>query len=140
MKTRLFPIRYDSFDGTHLHLGSWCDDYPFLYPEASLRKIVGEEELPGDCVGSNLDLLDIIASKLNFSYSVQMEPADYKWGFKENGTWNGMLGDLTYNNKDLVINSFLLRHDILDDFDISYQYQMESIVFLLAIPQTVPQW
>lgn len=85
-------MRYDNFDGAVLHIGSWCDDYPFLYPEASLQKIMGgkekeeQGELLGECVGSNIDLLDIIASKLNFSYTVQMEPADYNWGFRENGT------------------------------------------------------
>lgn len=49
-----------------------------------------------------------------------------------------MLGDLIYNNKDLVINSFLLANDIFNDFDVSDQYQMESVVFLLPIPKPIP--
>ncbi|KAG7163307.1 Glutamate receptor ionotropic, delta-2-like 12 [Homarus americanus] len=128
LKPDLFPERFTTFDGTQLHLGSWCDDFPFLYPEK------------GVCVGSSLDLLHIMATKLNFTYNVQMEPADHNWGSKENGTWTGMLGDLIYNDADLVINVFQLTEEIFAEFDISYPYHVESYVFLLVVPPPVPQW
>lgn len=51
-------------EGTVLHLGSWCDDYPFIYFRDD------------QCVGVNLDALALIAAKLNFSYEVQREIQD----------------------------------------------------------------
>lgn len=127
-RTGVFPDRFETFDGAVLHLGSWCDDFPFLYPEG------------GRCVGTSFDLLDIIAGKFNFSYTVQMETADHNWGSKENGTWTGMLGDLIYNNKDLVINYFLLTEERNADFDTTYAYYSEGFGFALEIPPPVPQW
>lgn len=127
-KSDLFPERFETFDGVVLHLGSWCDDFPFLYPEG------------GGCEGISFDLLDIIANKLNFSCTVQMETADHNWGSKENGTWTGMLGDLIYNNKDLVVNYFLLTEERNMDFDTTYAYYSEGFNFALKIPPPVPQW
>lgn len=127
-KTDVFPERFETFDGTVLHLGSWCDDFPFLYPEG------------GRCMGTSFDLLNIIADKFNFSYTVQMETADHNWGSKENGTWTGMLGDLVYNNKDLVVNYFLLTEERNADFDTTYAYYSEGFAFALKIPPPVPQW
>ncbi|XP_047495877.1 glutamate receptor ionotropic, kainate glr-3-like [Penaeus chinensis] len=127
-KAELFPERFATLDGAVLQLGSWCDDFPFLYSE-------------GDgCVGSTLELLDVIAAQLNFSYVVQMEPADHNWGSKENGTWTGMLGDLVYNDKDLVVNSLLLTEQPFVEFDSTYPYHLESYAFILEIPPPVPQW
>nr|XP_027232618.1 glutamate receptor ionotropic, delta-2-like [Penaeus vannamei] len=127
-KSKLFPERFATLDGAVLQLGSWCDDFPFLYSE-------------GDgCVGSTLELLDVIAAQLNFSYVVQMEPEDQNWGSKENGTWTGMLGDLVYNGKDLVVNSLLLTEQPFAEFDSTYPYHMESYAFILEIPPPVPQW
>lgn len=65
---------------------------------------------------------------------------DHNWGSKEDGRWTGMLGDLVYHNKHLVINVFQLTEEILSDFDISYPYHVEDYVFLLNIPPPAPQW
>ncbi|MPC84713.1 Glutamate receptor ionotropic, delta-2 [Portunus trituberculatus] len=127
-KQDYFPERFNTLHGAVLQLGSWCDDFPFLYPEHGL------------CKGSSLDMLDLIAGHLNFSYDVQMEPDDHKWGSLEEGQWTGMLGDLAYNNKDLVINVFQMTLEIFADFEVSYPYHVESYVFLLAVPEPAPQW
>ncbi|KAK8405759.1 hypothetical protein O3P69_001924 [Scylla paramamosain] len=127
-KQDFFPERFHTLHGAVLQLGSWCDDFPFLYPEHGL------------CIGSSLDMLDLIAAHLNFSYDVQMEPEDHKWGSWEEGQWTGMLGDLAYNNKDLVINVFQMTQEIFADFEVSYPYHVESYVFLLAVPEPAPQW
>ncbi|XP_069953088.1 uncharacterized protein [Cherax quadricarinatus] len=127
-KSNLFPERFNNFGGTVINLGTWCDGFPFIYLEND------------ECLGSNLDVLEIIAVKLNFTYTVQKEPKDHQWGSRENGTWTGMLGDLIYNNKDLTINGFTLTEEIYDEFDVSYPYQVESYVFLLRVPPPLPKW
>ena len=61
LPTLLPPCSLTSLSGLHLRLGSWCDDFPFLYASAD-----------GSCRGSNLDLLDLMAASNNFTYEVQV--------------------------------------------------------------------
>lgn len=124
----LFPDRHPNMEGAVLRLGSWCDDFPFIY-------------LQGDvCAGANLDALDLIAAKLNFSYDVQKRTQDDNWGALEDGRWTGMLGDLIYNGKHLVINLFLVNYERWRDFDTTYPYYAEGFGFLSRLPPPVPQW
>lgn len=124
----LFPDRHPSMEGSVLRLGSWCDDFPFIYLHGSV------------CVGANLDTLALIAAKLNFSYEVQLETQDQNWGALEDGRWTGMLGDLIYNGKHLVINLFLVNQERWRDFDTTYPYYAEGFGFLIRLPPPVPQW
>ncbi|KAK7068869.1 hypothetical protein SK128_001660, partial [Halocaridina rubra] len=124
----LFPERFRNFEGVSLYLSSWCDDYPYLY-----RHNV-------TCTGSNIELLNMIASKLNFTYVVQDTPADEIWGSKENGTWTGMYGDLLYQNKNLAINSIFLRADVYQDFDYTVPYISAGFGIALRKPKSLPQW
>lgn len=126
--TSLFVDRHPSMEGAVLSLATWCDDYPFIY----LRH--------NKCVGVNLDTLDLLAAKLNFSYKVQTETQDQKWGSLEDGRWTGMLGDLVYNDKHLVINLFLVNYERWRDFDITYPYYAEGFGFLAPLPLPVSQW
>ena len=44
--------------------------------------------------GYNIDLIDAIAKELKFNYTIQIV-ADSQYGKKlDNGTWNGMIGEL----------------------------------------------
>lgn len=48
----------------------------------------------GGYEGFCIDLLEIVAGKLNFQYEIQLVKDGY-YGLKsENGKWNGMLGEL----------------------------------------------
>lgn len=116
--------------GGNLGLASWCDDKPFIhiYPPKP------------ECEGVSLDILSIIAEKYKFTYDVQLETADGRWGSKENGTWTGMLADLIYNGKHLVINYFLLTADRYSDFDTTYPYFSEGFGFVLRNPPPLPEW
>ncbi|KAK3865232.1 hypothetical protein Pcinc_029149 [Petrolisthes cinctipes] len=182
----LFPERFPTLGGQTLYLGSWCDDFPFLYPggggdgdgdrghgdgddgdgggdgdgvhgdgddgddgdgghgdggvgDGGVGVADGDE---GSCIGCGLDLLDMLAGPLNFTYHVQMEPKDHNWGSKneEDGRWTGMLGDLVYHNKHLVINTFQVIEALVAEFDICYPYHMEDYEFLLSVPPPAPQW
>lgn len=124
----LFWDRHPSMEGAVLRLGSYCDDFPFIY-------LHGE-----GCVGANLDALALIAKKLNFSYEVQKETQDQNWGALEKGRWTGMLGDLIYNGKHLVINIFLVNYERWRDFDTTYPYYAEGFGFLIRLPPPVAQW
>ncbi|XP_063588933.1 glutamate receptor ionotropic, kainate glr-3-like [Penaeus indicus] len=126
----LFLDRFDDFGGADLQLASWCDDYPFIYLDPA-----------GDgCKGSNLDALAIMGARLNFSFSVQRETQDQNWGALENGSWTGMLGDLVYNGKHIVINYFLVNYERWRDFDATDPYHAEGFGFLVRKPPPLPKW
>lgn len=124
----LFPDRYPNMEGAVLRLASWCDDFPFIYLRGD------------DCTGANLDALELIAAKLNFSYDVQKMTQDENWGALEDGRWTGMLGDLIYNGKHLVINIFVVNYERWRDFDTTSPYYAEGFGFLSRLPPPVPQW
>lgn len=124
----IFPPRFNNFGGQELALATWCDDTPYLY----LRE--------GECTGANVEVFRMIASKLNFSFDIQMEPADQSWGTLENGTWVGMMADLERNGKHVAINYFLLNSDRARDFDFTYPYHSEGFAFLIHLPPPLPNW
>ena len=125
----VFPERFESFDGHELQLSTWCDDTPFLYFDKN-----------GVCTGQNLDTLDIIANKYNFTYDLQIKPEDGLWAYKENETWFGLLGGLEHGGKDLAINSFFLNRENFHDFDMVYPYQVQGFAFLIILPRPLPNW
>ena len=70
----------------------------------------------GTYTGYYIELLEMIASQLNFTFSVY-EPADGQYGKDQNGEWTGMVrelidkkadiaGSLTYTNKRLHVVDF----------------------------------
>ena len=127
-KDSLFRDRFETFSSTVLQLASFCDDYPLLYP--------AEET----CIGSNIDVLTVIGSHLNFTFSIQMITPDENWGSKENGTWTGMLADLVSNGKHLIINYFLVNLERFSAFDSTYPYHAEGFGFLAHLPKPLPKW
>ena len=127
----LFLDRHPNMEGAVLYLGSWCDDFPFIY---------FNHKTDDHCIGANLDALTLIANKFNFSFVVQTKTQDQNWGALEHGRWTGMLGDLVYNNKHLVINLFLVNYERWRDFDTTYPYHAEGFGFLAPLPPPVPQW
>lgn len=124
----IFPPRFNDFEGQVLELATWCDDTPFLYFQ------------DGECTGANIEAFRMIADKLNFSFDVQMEPADQNWGSIENGTWIGMMADLERNGKHVAINYFLLNTDRARDFDFTYPYHSEGFAFMIHLPPPLPNW
>lgn len=128
-KEDLFRSKDLNFEGAVLDLASFCDDFPFMYHDKN-----------GKCVGAGLDILDLLTTKLNFSYTVQDYPEDGMWGSFENGSWTGMLADLAYRNKSLIINNFLLTEERYTGFDVTYPYFSEGFNFVIKIPPPAPKW
>ena len=128
-KSLLFPNRFENFGGTTFALASWCDDFPF---------IIFDEN--NNCFGSSIDLLDLIGRKLNFTYDIQFISPDGNWGALENGNWTGMLADLAYHNKDMLVNAFLLTEERVHGFDFIYPNHQEGFAVMIAIPPEIPKW
>lgn len=127
----LFPDRFPSFNGEELQVSSDSDDFPFVATTGE-----GSGEFYGLCIL----LLDTIGSVLNFIYTTTYEADDLNWGEKINGTWNGLLKELVFRNKNLTINYFTFTYDRSQDFDFSAPYFYEGFGFALRMPVALPLW
>ena len=122
----LFHERFDNFNNKTLQVTSFCDDFPFIYHKND------------NCIGLNLDIFNIIANHLNFSYDFQSEPEDGIFGFFENGTGFGQFGEIMYNNKDIALNAPVVNN--MQGFDFLYPSYLEHIAVVLRLPPPTPQW
>ncbi|XP_033761104.1 glutamate receptor-like [Pecten maximus] len=76
------------------------------------------------------DLLDELASQLNFTY-VMTEPADKEWGFmRDNGSWTGMIGELQREEVDMMIApaSIQAGREMVMDFTHPYYFDTSTIL------------
>ncbi|XP_064638680.1 glutamate receptor-like isoform X2 [Lineus longissimus] len=74
---------------------------PFLYKKTDSEDgipLVGNDRFEGYCK----DLAQHISEMGKFSYQIQIVK-DHKYGLLENGSWTGMIGELTRHEADLVI-------------------------------------
>ncbi|XP_059080425.1 glutamate receptor ionotropic, delta-2-like isoform X2 [Tigriopus californicus] len=76
-------------------------------------------ELP-DVNGYFVDVLNILADLMHFQV-VYQKPPDGRWGSKnDDGTWNGMVGDLTNNKSDISIGGLSITEDRFQVIDFTH--------------------
>ncbi|XP_060078761.1 glutamate receptor ionotropic, kainate 3-like [Ylistrum balloti] len=76
------------------------------------------------------DMLDELASQLNFTY-IMTEPADKEWGFMlNNGSWTGMIGELQREEVDMMIApaSIQAGREMVMDFTHPYYFDTSTIL------------
>ncbi|XP_045124024.1 ionotropic receptor 21a-like, partial [Portunus trituberculatus] len=125
----LFPRRFESLGGAVVGVASDMDDAPLVFRD---------EEDKFD--GTSKRLLDVIAKRMNFTYTLTDRAPDNKWGEMENGTWVGLLGEVYRGNKHLAINYFTITEERAQYFDYSVSYLTEGFGFALPIPPELPKW
>ncbi|XP_071545440.1 glutamate receptor ionotropic, kainate 4-like [Panulirus ornatus] len=84
-------------------------------------------------------MINTVAPRLNFTYTVR-EPLDGQWGIlKEDGTWTGIVGELQNQLVDFTMDSTLTpqRAAVLD---YSRVYIDESVVILSSKPRPLPEY
>ena len=61
-------------------------------------------------------------------------------GELDNGTWDGLLGEVIDGDKNFTINYFTITQERLDYFDSSVSYFREGFGFALKNPAPYPPW
>ena len=93
----------------------WIKD-PNVNINANTNSTNTSNHIPTCCVGFVIDIIQLLMSRLHLDLKLY-EVGDGKYGSKENGTWNGIIGDL-YNKKADLGMSFLsitkVRSKIVD--------------------------
>ncbi|XP_047499539.1 ionotropic receptor 21a-like [Penaeus chinensis] len=128
----IFVDRFPSFEGYNFWLGTWFDDYPYLHQSKT-----GPE---GEGDGVEVEMLDAMARRLNYTYHLTIEPPDLNWGDFENGSWTGMLGMVHSKDKNFTVNYFGYTNERIEAFDHSVSYWNEGFGLALLRPPPLPKW
>ena len=86
------------------------------------------------CDGISVSLFQMIADELNFKYELYLVEDGLFGGIGENGTWNGMLGDVIYKKADIAINGFNPTKDRVKQVHFTHPYMYDNLAFVLRKP------
>ncbi|XP_068214585.1 glutamate receptor 1-like isoform X2 [Palaemon carinicauda] len=110
-----FPDKFQRLeDGANLKVVG--QNFP---PHVVVRELTlaGQQEKEEVFTGPLLNLLEMLALNVNFTYNL-LQPSDGSWGFLfPNGTWNGMVGMLLRKDVDFALGPFgitYLRAQVID--------------------------
>ncbi|XP_071079937.1 uncharacterized protein [Haliotis cracherodii] len=99
---------------------------PFIYKSKDNRTFTG----------LNVDLLNELSLKLNFSY-VFVEPLDQEWGRIIDGNWTGLIADIANGRTDMVIAPITISdvRETVMDFTQAYFYVHSMIILAKQDPE-----
>lgn len=90
--------------------------------------------------GYEVDLLNSVANKLNFTYTVS-NVADGKWGHIEaDATWSGMVAQAAFGDVDFVICDMFLTYIRVKMFDPTISFDKDYMVFVAPNPGQYPKY
>ncbi|KAK3879795.1 hypothetical protein Pcinc_015668 [Petrolisthes cinctipes] len=126
----LFPDRFPNTCQATFHLCSWTADKPLLYLKSPDNKIVGVQ----------MNMIEQLANKLNFSYTLSHPPVDEMWGVMENGKWLGLLGMLHRGECNFTLNSFFTSIERNKAFSMSYNIIQDYVKIFMRVPAPLAEW
>ncbi|XP_060542936.1 glutamate receptor ionotropic, delta-2 isoform X3 [Pantherophis guttatus] len=81
--------------------------------------------------GFSIDVLESLSTYLGFTYEIYVAP-DQKYGLPlENGTWNGLIGELVLKRADIGISALTITPDRENVVDFTTRYMDYSVGVLL---------
>ncbi|XP_068206597.1 probable glutamate receptor [Palaemon carinicauda] len=84
--------------------------------------------------GVAIEVFELIASKLNFTYTFVHEPSD-EWGRKlTNDTWTGMIGMLDRKEVDMAVGPFSVTYERSSAVDFSLDLHVDQYGIFLPRP------
>ncbi|KAK4323245.1 hypothetical protein Pmani_006028 [Petrolisthes manimaculis] len=125
----LFPDQFQDFGGVSLRVTVSLFDIPMVFQRED-----------GEVDGYSARVLVTLASWLNFTYSYNIVTAA-TWGERlENGSYDGMLGEVQRRESHMVINFFTITYQRTKDFDYSVSFFTEGFGVILRDPPPLPHW
>ncbi|XP_066488287.1 glutamate receptor ionotropic, delta-2 isoform X1 [Tiliqua scincoides] len=81
--------------------------------------------------GFSIDVLESLSTYLGFTYEIYIAP-DHKYGRpQDNGTWNGLIGELVFKRADIGISALTITPDRENVVDFTTRYMDYSVGVLL---------
>ncbi|XP_022787790.1 glutamate receptor 4-like isoform X1 [Stylophora pistillata] len=86
--------------------------------------------------GYCIDLLDELAKRLKFTYEMYSSPDGMYGAELENGTWNGMVGELVGKRADIAVASLTVTEsrEKVVDFSVPFMYYSREILIKKSPP------
>ncbi|VDI36281.1 Hypothetical predicted protein [Mytilus galloprovincialis] len=122
MYGQLFPNAKNGFNGRMLRVTTL---------EWGAMTIIQED---GNFTGLCFDILNEIARRLNFTYSVIIPPDGAFGAELPNGTWTGMVGMIQSEQADLVVSSLTINSDREKVIDFTYPFLFDHVTVVYAKP------
>ncbi|KAK4308275.1 hypothetical protein Pmani_020028 [Petrolisthes manimaculis] len=90
--------------------------------------------------GEDIAVTNTLASILNFT-ALFAEPADgNRWGWKVNGTWTGLLGELHRDETDIGLANLYITINRLGALDYSAPFSDDGSCFMARVEPPLPRW
>ncbi|XP_063399028.1 glutamate receptor ionotropic, kainate glr-3-like [Mytilus trossulus] len=118
----LFPNTKNGFNGRMLRVTTL---------EWGAMTIIQED---GNFTGLCFDILNEMARRLNFTYSVIIPPDGAFGAELPNGTWTGMVGMIQSEQADLVVSSLTINPDRERVIDFTYPFLFDHVTVVYAKP------
>ncbi|XP_067050317.1 glutamate receptor ionotropic, kainate 3-like [Acropora muricata] len=89
--------------------------------------------------GYCIDLLNKLAENLHFTYEIYTSPDEAYGAESENGSWNGLIGELTNARADLAVADLTIteRREKVVDFTIPYIFTTQDVLLKKSAVETV---
>ncbi|PFX27300.1 Glutamate receptor 4 [Stylophora pistillata] len=86
----------------------------------------GEVVYTGYCI----DLLNELARNLKFTYEIYFTPDGFYGAETDNGTWNGIIGELLYKHADMAVADLTIteHRETVVDFTVPYMFYTEEML------------
>jgi hypothetical protein len=90
--------------------------------------------------GWEFNIIDSIATSLNFQLDIQPPPNGELWGENIDGEYTGLVGQLQRAHSDLAWADLFIVEDRKKYIDYTTQYMSEYACFMLQKPPPLPGW
>nr|XP_006825247.1 PREDICTED: glutamate receptor ionotropic, delta-2-like [Saccoglossus kowalevskii] len=99
-------------------------------PFVMIEETVTGVKYSGYCI----DMLNEIAKELDFKYTLYLTPDDKYGGTNDDGTWNGLIGQVYYGKADLAVAGMIINSDREKVVDFTKPYMSYGVGILIRKP------
>ncbi|XP_038053842.1 glutamate receptor ionotropic, kainate 2-like isoform X2 [Patiria miniata] len=100
-------------------------------PFVNRDETVNGHKYSGFCI----DMLELIADEMNAKYELYLVPDGNYGGKNEDGTWNGLIGEVYYGRADLAVAGMVINSDREEVVDFTKPYMNYGVGILMQKPQ-----
>ncbi|KAI3384998.1 hypothetical protein SNEBB_000301 [Seison nebaliae] len=109
-----------------------CNVSDPVYATNKKKHVIGYKSKLNCCTGFCIDILEQLATKLNFRYELY-EVEDRTWGGRdENGEWNGLIHDVITKKADIVMTSLKITQARSESIDFTVPYMDTGIGIIVS--------
>jgi len=125
----------DGLAGRHFRVGT----NPYSHHVNYKATTEGEETTYHDLWGYEVIMLEILRSKLQFTYSIH-PPEDGEWGaVKEDGSLSGLVGQVSKGEVDFIMSGVMATGDRMNVADSPVFFDYDHMVFVSPPPSPQPK-